>query len=106
VIPTTDPCSIPGCGQQATLSLPLKKDKSGKWFATPVCKRCELSLKREARAAEKTLQFYGLEGSKREAERRNAESQSLRVFLSDFAKPRVKAEPQKAQSKLKAVASR
>ncbi len=107
VITTTDSCNIlPGCKGEAKFSLPLKRDKkSGAWFVTPVCSGCRKSLEREARAQGKTIQFYGLEGSKREAERRNAETQSLRAYLSDFAKPRVKEEP-KAQPKLKAIAIR
>lgn len=108
MITTTDSCNIlPGCKGEAKVALPLKRDKkSGLWSATLVCSGCRKSLEREARAQGKILRFFGLEGSKREAEKRNAESQSLRVFLSDFAKPQVKIEPKKVQSKPKAVASR
>jgi hypothetical protein len=56
------------------------------------------------RAQGKTLRFFSLEGSKHEAEKRNAESQSLRVFLSDFAKPAVKAELKKFSAKTAAPA--
>lgn len=89
----TDICSIPGCGKQATSSLPLKRDKKSRdWFVTPVCPRCRVALAREARAVGKIIQFFGLEGSKHEAERRNAESLTFRPFLEVFAKAEEKAD--------------
>lgn len=104
----TDSCSIlPGCKGVAEFTLALKRDKkSGLWLATLVCSRCRKSLEREARTQGKTIKFFGLEGSKREAEKRNTESQSLCVFLSEFAEPAVKAELKKVQSTLRVVASR
>lgn len=103
----TESCNIlPGCKGEAKFTLPLKRDKkSGLWSATLVCSGCRKSLEREARAQGKTLRFFGLEASKREAQKRNAEVQSLRVFLSDFAKPAVKAELKNVQSKLRVVAN-
>jgi hypothetical protein len=95
----TESCNIlPGCTGSPKFTLPLRRDKVTRlWSLTLVCGGCRKSLEREARAQGKTLQFYGLEGSKREAVKRNAETQSLRVFLSDFAKPEVKAVLKKAQ---------
>jgi hypothetical protein len=92
----TDLCSIPGCGQEATFSLPLKR-KNGEWATTPICRRCRAALAREARAAGKTIQFYGLEGSKREAEKRNAETLSFKPFLAAFATTKPKVEKPKAK---------
>jgi hypothetical protein len=98
----TDVCSIPGCGKPATFSFPLKKDKERQWVVIPICQRCRVALEREARAEGKTIQFYGLEGSKREAERRNAETLTFQPFLKAFAKVEVKA----PKPELKLVASR
>jgi hypothetical protein len=99
----TDVCSIPGCGREAAFALPLKRDKkSREWVVAPICKRCRDALMREARAEGKTIPIYGLEGSKREAERRNAESLTFQPFLKAFAKVEAKTEP---KSKLKLVAN-
>jgi len=104
----TESCNIlPGCKGAPKFTLSLKRDKAtGQWSAPLVCSGCRESLEREARAQGKTIRFFGPEGAKREAEKRNAETQSLRVFLSEYATPRVKAELKKVQPKLKAVASR
>lgn len=104
----TDSCNIlPGCKGEPKFTLSLKRDKVTKlWSAPLVCSGCRKSLEREMRAQGRTLRFFSLEASKREAEKRNAEVQSLRVFLSEFAKPEVKAELKKAQPKLKAVVNR
>lgn len=104
----TDSCNIlPGCKGEPKFTLPLKRDKAtGLWSAPLVCSGCRKSLEREARAQGKTLRFFGLEGSRREAEKRNADTQSFRVFLSDFARSAVKAELKKVQPQLKVVASR
>ncbi len=84
-------CSI--CGSSgATYALPLKKEE-GKWVAKPICGKCRKGLFSEARAARKTIAIYGLEGSLREAERRNADAEKFRPFLDAFAKAeKVKAD--------------
>lgn len=104
----TESCNIlPGCKGTPKFTLSLKRDKVTKlWSAPLVCSGCRKSLEREARAQGTTLRFFGLEGSKREAEKRNAETTSLRVFLSDFAQPKVKAELKKVRPQLKAVVNR
>lgn len=104
----TDSCNIlPGCKGLPKFTLALKRDKVTKlWSAPLVCSGCRKSLEREMRTQGKTLRFFGIDGSKREAEKRNAEIQSLRVFLSDFAKPEVKSELNKFKLKLKVSASR
>lgn len=104
----TETCNIlPGCKGVPKFTLALKRDKAtGLWSAPLVCSGCRNSLEREMRAQGKTLRFFGLEGSKREAEKRNAETSSLRVFLSDYATPKVKAELKKVQPKAKVVAIR
>lgn len=105
----TESCNIlPGCEGEPKFTLALKRDKkTGIWSAPLACSGCRKSLEREARAQGKTLRFFSLEGSKHEAEKRNAETQSLRVFLSDFATPAVKAGlVKKFQPKLMAVANR
>lgn len=79
-------CSTPSCGREAAFSLPLKRDKSGKWHTTPICKGCRAALLREARAAGKTIQIYGLDGSEKEAERRNSQAKSLQPFLKEFGR--------------------
>lgn len=79
-------CTI--CGSShPNYALPLKKEE-GKWVAKPICGKCRKGLISEARTAGKFIAIYGLEGSLREAERRNEAVLSFRPFLDAFAKAR------------------
>jgi len=77
-------CTICG-GGESEYALPLKRE-NGKWVAKPICGKCRKGLLSEARATGKSIMIYGLEGSQKEAERRNSESGRYRLFLDAFAK--------------------
>ena len=75
------------CGySQPRFSFPLVRGKSGAWEVTPVCGRCRRKLEAEAKLAGKSIVFYGLESSVKQAESRNAERVSYKPFLDAFAK--------------------
>lgn len=80
-----DGCVV--CGfDKPRFAFPLKRGKSGAWEVQPVCGRCRRTLEAEAKLAGKSITFYGLEGSLRQAESRNAKRVVYRPFLDAFAK--------------------
>jgi hypothetical protein len=101
-------CAVtPGCKGEAKWSLPLSREKKDSpWVVTPVCSACRKALERAVRAAGKELIFFGLEGSVRQAEKRNAQIFTFQPFLAKFAKAKVKAKPETAKPDLKLVANR
>jgi hypothetical protein len=77
-------CAV--CGYDKPKSaLPLTWEE-GVWVVKPVCDKCRRGLHSEARVAGKFIQFFGLDGSLAEAERRNAKATQFRPFLDAFAK--------------------
>jgi len=73
-----------GC-DEPKFSLPLIK-KGGKWVVTPVCGKCKSALTSEAYAQRKSIRFFSLTGSLKEAEERNANIPKLTPFLDAFAR--------------------
>jgi hypothetical protein len=71
--------------------------------ATPICARCRLALIREAKALGQFVMIYGLEASKREVEKRNAESRGLRSVIAKFGES-AKLKPVQKRTQLKLVA--
>ncbi len=69
---------------ESTHSLPLKKE-AGVWVTTPICKKCKRSLEREAAAAGKSILIYGLDGSLKEAERRNSVDAQVKSLVKTYA---------------------
>ena len=75
------------CGfKEPRFAFPLVRDGKGAWEAKPVCGRCRRTLEAEAKLAGKSITFYGLEGSVKQAESRNAERDAYQPFLDAFAK--------------------
>jgi len=80
-----DSCVV--CGfDKPRFAFPLVRGKNGAWEVKPVCRRCRRTLEAEAKLVGKSITFYGLEGSLRQAESRNAERVAYRPFLDTFAK--------------------
>lgn len=78
-------CVVCGYGKPR-FAFPLTREKNGSWQAKPVCGRCRRTLEAEAKLVGKSITFYGLEGSLKQAESRNAERVSFRPFLDAFAR--------------------
>jgi hypothetical protein len=77
-------CVVCG-GSNPKFALPLTKE-DGKWVVKPICAKCRGGLLSEAYAQRKTMRIFGLAGSLREAEERNANTLKLTPFLDAFAR--------------------
>lgn len=66
-------------------SLRLVKDEKKVWVPQPVCPSCRKALISEAKASGKFIPIFGLEASKREAEKRNRRVEVFQPFLDQFA---------------------
>lgn len=82
-------CAV--CGESnPKFSFPLTK-KDGKWIVTPVCSKCKTGLSSEAFHAGRSIRFFSLAGSLKEAARRNDTALKFQPFLDAFTKAGVSA---------------
>ncbi len=74
------------CGyEHPKFALPLVKE-DGKWVVKPLCAKCRGGLLSEAYAQGKSIRIFGLAGSLKEAETRNANAGKFTPFLDVFAR--------------------
>ena len=79
-------CVVCATERECFYSLRLKRGKEDRqWHSQPVCPDCKKDLIQEAKAVGKFIPFFGIEGSVKEAARRNGRHQALRPFLEKYA---------------------